>query len=101
MTNLVPADDIERILGTSRHRKVHYGRAVSSEQTVYILHSKQCLDSGIDLRDCRFSTALACGIREEPWDGFEDMPVVLGIWNSRLIPLIATEIRADNNQETP
>jgi hypothetical protein len=29
-----------------------------NEQTVYILHSRECLTSGIDLRDCRFSLAL-------------------------------------------
>ena len=54
MSNLVPAEDIERIVGAQRHASRHYGRAVSAEQTVYILHSQQCKDSGIDLCDCEF-----------------------------------------------
>jgi hypothetical protein len=51
MSDLVPAEDIERIVGAPRHYQAHYGCAVSSEQTVYILHSKRCLGSGIDLRE--------------------------------------------------
>lgn len=93
MSELVPAEDIERIVGIERHRQVHYGRAVSDEQTVYILHSRQCLDSGIDLRDCRFSKALDLGIEMGSWDGFEDVAVALGVWRDRLIPLRGTEKR--------
>jgi hypothetical protein len=87
MSNLVPADDIERIVGINRHRRAHYGRAVSAEQTVYILHSRECLDSGIDLRACRFSVALDRGIDERNWSGMEDQPVPLGVLNQLLIPL--------------
>lgn len=93
MTNLVPAERIEKIVGVARHRQVHYGRAVSAEQTVYILHSQRCLDSGVDLRDCRFSVALDAGIKLKHWDGLEDVPVGLGVWEGRLIPLRGTERR--------
>lgn len=91
MTDLVQPDEIEHIVGVTRHRKAHYGRAVSDEQTVYILHSKECLDSGIDLRDCRFSIALDRGIDLRRWDGYEDKPVALGVWETKLIPLAGTE----------
>jgi hypothetical protein len=93
VSDLVPAEDIERIVGCPRHRKAHYGRAVSDEQTVYILHSKECLDSGIDLRKCRFSIALDRGIDLRRWDGYEDIAVALGVWETKLVPLYGTEIR--------
>ena len=38
MSDLVNPADIERIVGVQRHPKRHYARAVSAEQTVYILH---------------------------------------------------------------
>lgn len=87
MSDLVDASQIERIVGVKRHRQAHYGRAVSAEQTVYILHSQRCLDSGIDLRDCRFSRALDQGIRPSSWEGHEDVPVGLGVWQDRLVPI--------------
>jgi hypothetical protein len=92
VSDLVPTEDIERIVGIARHRKVHYGRAVSAEETVYILHSRACLDSGIDLRDCRFSVALDEGINMEAWLDMQDVPVALGVWDGRLIPLRGTEV---------
>lgn len=87
MTDLVPTEDIERIVGTKRRYAVHYGRAVSAEETVYILHSKVCLESGTDLRECRFSRALDRGIDMEVWEGHEDTPVALAIWDGHLVPL--------------
>jgi hypothetical protein len=89
VTHLVPTEDIERIVGVHRHPTGHFGRAVSSEQTVYILHSKECLDSGIDLRDCRFSVALDKGIWMEGWADHEDIPVCLMILKDRLVPVPA------------
>ncbi|OZC62127.1 hypothetical protein CH267_00875 [Rhodococcus sp. 06-621-2] len=85
MSDLVPSADIEAIVGADRHRKAHLGRAVSAQQRVYILHSQQCLDSGIDLRECRFSKALDDGIEVDRWAGSEDMPVVLGVWGTKLV----------------
>jgi hypothetical protein len=67
MTNLVPADQIERLVGARRHPLAHLGRAVSAEQTVYILHSHACKDSGIDLRACDYSRALDRGIDPIDW----------------------------------
>ncbi len=67
MTNLVDPDRIEGIVGARRHETLHIGRAVSAEQTVYILHSQECKDSGIDLRSCEYSVALDRGIDPTAW----------------------------------
>ena len=85
MPDWVDADQIEEIVGVKRHNKNHRGRAVSAEQTVYILHSQECLDSGADLRDCMFSVVLDRGIRIKEW--VEDVPVTLRIRDGRLVPL--------------
>lgn len=58
MTNLVSADAIEKIVGAPRHRTRHLGTANSEDGQFYILHSTECKNSGIDLRDCEFSQAL-------------------------------------------
>ena len=87
MTKLVSPTHIEEIVGVKRHRQAHYGRAVSSEKMVYILHSQRCLDSGIDLRWCRFSLALDRGIRTGDWDGYLDQPVILGVFQDVLFPV--------------
>ena len=88
MSELVPTSDIEAIVGANRHPDVHIGRAVSAEQTVYILHPDDCREYFDDLRDCPFSKALDKGIDAERWEGFEDQPVRL--WVSmqtlRLVP---------------
>lgn len=93
MTDLVPADDIERIVGVKRHPTQHYGRAVSAKQTVYILHSHYCKDSGRDLRECPFSLALDRGIEHfYPWTGWrrvQDRPVRLEISRGYLMPEFA------------
>lgn len=87
MSDLVPAEDIEAIVGQERHKVCHYGRAVSAEETLYILHSHDCKDSGIDLRECEYSTAQDNGIDPARWQGFEDEAVVLYIEDGRLRPL--------------
>lgn len=79
MTDLVPAEDIERIVGVERHSTEHWGRAVSAEGRVYILHSRECLDSGRDLRECPYSLALDNGIDPFDWTENEDVPVSLWI----------------------
>lgn len=85
MSALVPGDQIEAIVGVSRHDIDHYARAVSAEQTVYILHSRQCLDSGRDLRECPYSLALDnYGIDVDDW--IEDEPVVVMIDDDCLVP---------------
>jgi hypothetical protein len=88
VSDLVPSDRIEAIVGVSRHPSEHWGRAVSAEQTVYILHSAACRDSGIDLRDCDYSIALDNGINDlSDWIGREDTPVQLSICYGWLIPV--------------
>lgn len=84
MSQLVDSDRIEAIVGTTRHEVDHYARAVSAEQTVYILHSRACLDTGRDLRDCPYSLALDEGIDAERW--VEDVPTVVEIRQGRLVP---------------
>lgn len=79
MTDLVPADYIEQIVGARRHPTNHLGRAVSSESRFYILHSQECRDSGIDLRDCPYSQALDLGLNETRWSYSADQPVRLAI----------------------
>lgn len=86
MSELVPADKIEQIVGARRHPHQHLGRAVSAEQTVYVLHSQQCKDSGIDLRDCEWSLALDRGIDLDDWKDHEDRPVELATCDRRLFP---------------
>ena len=87
MTDLVPADEIEQIVGARRHAHQHLGRAVSVEQAVYILHSEKCRDSGIDLRDCPYSKALDNGIDMDWWHQHQDRAVVVAPFHGRLIPL--------------
>lgn len=58
MTELVPSEDIEKIVGTRRHRTMHLGIANSEDGQFYILHSKECEERTEDLRDCEFSVAL-------------------------------------------
>lgn len=79
MSDLVDPGAIERIVGVPRHASDHYARAISAEQTVYILHSQACKGSGIDLRDCPFSLALDDGITSSDWVGHEDRPVIVAI----------------------
>jgi len=77
MTNLVPADQIEDIVGARRNPTFHLGRAVSAEQQVYILHPQACLNVGDDLYGCPWSLALDMGIRMNAWAGMEDRVVEL------------------------
>ncbi len=90
MSDLVDAKLIEQIVGIQRHPTRHYARAVSDEQTVYILHSQHCRDSGRDLRECPYSLALDRGIHEKHWSGHEDEAVRVTINRSGcLIPVVA------------
>ncbi len=54
--------EIERIVGASAHETEHLGRAVSAEGKLYVLHSRECLDSTPNLDDCEFSQAMGMGI---------------------------------------
>lgn len=91
MANLVDPAEIEQIVGIRRHRVSHLGRARSSDQQVFVLHSLACLNSGIDLLACRYSQALDLGIvapnTRGMWIGWQDQPVVLQVRRNRLVPL--------------
>lgn len=90
MTNLVPPSEIEEIVGAKRHAWKHLARVVSSEGTCYILHSQQCVDSGIDLRDCEYSKALDLGLHSNAWRGSLDKTVaVLIVADTGLRPVWA------------
>lgn len=84
MTDLVPADQIEQLVGARRHQLAHLGRAVSANRMVYILHSQACKDSGIDLRRCAYSEALDDGIDLAEWT--EDQTVTLQVEHGHLTP---------------
>lgn len=86
MTDLVPTEDIERLVGASRHPALHLGRADTRDSTIYILHSQVCKDSGVDLRFCPYSLTLDAGIRDLDWAGWENRPVVLSIATGWLVP---------------
>lgn len=83
MSELVPPEEIEGIVGAERHPFLHIGRAVSAEGRTYILHSQLCVNSGRDLRDCSYSKALDRGVRQR--DLIEDAPVHLIIYGGRLV----------------
>ncbi len=97
MTDLVPGDKIEQTVGATRHRTAHLGRAVSAEETVYILHSHDCLGSGVDLRDCSYSLALDRGIDPAEWT--EDVPTRLGIVAGRLVDAVRFARIAEGNRD--
>jgi hypothetical protein len=84
VSDLVDPARIEEIVGVPRHERIHFGRAVSKEQTVYILHSQRCVNNTPVLRDCIYSLALDKGIDLNHWEKYQDRPVVLRIWNGSL-----------------
>jgi len=84
VSEIVPTEDIERIVGVPRHLSEHWGRAVSAEQQVYILHSQYCKNTTPDLRSCPYSLALDHGI--DPADWTEDVAAPLRIRDGRLFP---------------
>ena len=98
MTERVPADEIENIVGRKRSVKDHYARAVSAEQTVYILHSRECLDMNADLRECPWSLALDRGIDLDEW--VEDVPLTVYVRSGRLLPSPA-EVRPARLHRAP
>ncbi len=84
MSKVVLSHEIEGIVGRRRSVIDHYARAVSAEQTVYILHSRECLDMYADLRECPWSLALDRGIDLSEW--VEDVPLTVRVKDGRLIP---------------
>jgi hypothetical protein len=90
VSDAVPADEIESIVGIERHPTEHYARAISAEGRVYVLHSQACKDSTPDLRDCPYSVALDRGIESFiPWSGWrraQDRAVRVEVFQGWLIP---------------
>jgi len=84
MTEIVDASIIEKIVGIKRHVRAHFAKAVSKEETVYILHSKNCLEDYQDLRECPFSLALDNGIDINEW--YQDKTVLVVVKNNKLAP---------------
>jgi hypothetical protein len=85
MVELVDPDQIEGIVGFRRHGSMHIARAVSATENVFILHSRDCLERGIDLRDCEYSKALEHGISlPDGWAQLQDQPVAVRVTNGRL-----------------
>lgn len=93
MTELVDPDQIESIVGARRHVLVHLARAVSAEQTAYILHSHACRARGIDLRSCEYSIALD---RTTGWLPIhEDQVLALEVVDGDLVVLTAEDLPHD------
>jgi hypothetical protein len=79
MAELVDPETIEAKVGAKRYPTMHIARAVSAEETVYVLHSSECIDDiasrTSDLSQCPFARALDAGIDEAVWADFQDVPV--------------------------
>lgn len=75
MSRIESAEKIEATVGAERHDTDHLARAVAAEQRVYVLHSKECVARGIDLRECEYSEALDLGIDMGVWKHFQDAAV--------------------------
>lgn len=94
MSERVPAAEIEKIVGVTRHPIQHWGRMVRGR--MFILHSTACKGEFDDLRDCPFSLALDGGIHLADFYGhLEGHPVMLGIDPSGwLVPAELADTRA-------
>lgn len=79
MTRIESAKTIEATVGAKRHETIHVARAVSDEERVYVLHSKECVREYADLRTCPFSLALDEGIDLGPWEDSQDVAVEVEI----------------------
>jgi hypothetical protein len=89
MTNRVPASLIESIVDRL---------TVGAEQTVYILHSRECVARYDDLRDCPWSLALDNGIgRTCEW--VEDVAVKVRVRDGEWVPgAMAPLLDADSGE---
>lgn len=89
MTDIVPREEIERLVGAKRHPTVHIGRADTALGKVFILHPESCLRRHLDLRKCPYSLALDNGfdVKKHGWYTALDEPVILWVDKRELIPL--------------
>ena len=79
MTQLVDPSDIEAIVGRERDQSEHWGRSRPSDMSFYIMHSFDCLDSVIDLRDCEYSRGLDKSLDNDLWSAGVRGPVQLEV----------------------
>lgn len=86
MSDLVDSNEIEAIVGHARAEHTHWGRMSTTDQKFYILHSRRCLESGVDLRLCEYSLALDTAFDPIEFEGLEDTPVPLELWCGVLLP---------------
>ncbi len=86
MSEIVPADQIEGLVGIERHAIHHYARVNSDEQIFYVLHSKSCLSLERPITQCGFTYALDRGIDEYLWSDFMDTPVRVRVRGGDLLP---------------
>lgn len=87
MSDPVPPEEIERLVGATRRRTKHLAVAKSKTGTVYILHSADCITKHEDLTQCTYSLVLDRGIEFDDWLGYEDQAVEISIYRGRLIPV--------------
>ena len=92
MTDIVPSEDIERLVGVKRRADAHCGRVLFDQGRFVILHSQGCLNATADLTECAYSVALdvaiACGDTFEQWPVD---PVILGLSHEDLIYVCQVE----------
>lgn len=74
----VDPSEVERIVGHARHATLHLARADTTTGVCTVLHSQECVDSGIDQLECDYSKGLAGGWWEA-WAGFENRPVAVKV----------------------
>lgn len=89
MSELVPRDQIEQLVGAHRQKAEHLVRFDSATRRVYIMHSVRCSESTEDLRTCVYSRALDDGFDIADWEAFPDRPVAAIVWNGMLVPKAA------------
>ena len=84
MSDLVDPSRIEQFVGARRREREHLARAVAVEGVIYILHSRDCVATTADLRDCPYSLALDAGL---VWLETHQMdrPMHASIRNGRLL----------------
>ena len=87
MTDKVPPQKIEQIVGAPRQESVHLAKWDLDSDTVYILHSRECLKREEDLRNCVYSLMLDFGLDSFYWNGWGDKTVVLATRQLTLVPL--------------
>lgn len=88
MSKKVDPSAIEKIVGAPRNRKAHFGKLMSDEDRMYIMHSHECVRDNEDLRQCKFSLAMDRNMPEAIWNKYADKTVLLGVMEGALVPLI-------------